>query len=409
MAADSPVNLAAANPYVTTFDATVASVDGREVTLDRTYFYAEGGGQPADTGTIGDVAVTDVRKRDGVTVHTLETEPTFEAGETVAGHVDEEFRTYAMRAHTASHVVYGAGRELLADHGYGGFDIGEERIRLDFATSSDVGAVNPLTVQRMANEVVWEGRTVEWYETDAGTAEADDGIVFNLGDEPDPSDAVRIVEIEDWDVAACGGTHVRNTTEIGPVAVLDVSNPGADLVRVEFAVGPAAIRRIVADGRSAIRAAKALDTNVDDLPQQAERLRTETESLRDELDELGDRLLDARLSALRNETYTTDGTEWLVGTVEAVGPNAVSDRIAGLAGDAADVIALAGEDGSTFLVVGTDGDTDAAEVVTRVTDEFGGGGGGRPILAQGGGIDADPEAVVEYLREETRDTSDVER
>ena len=408
MAADSPANLAAANPYVTTFDATVASVDGREVTLGRTYFYPEGGGQPADAGTVGDVAVIDVRKRDGVTVHTLETEPAFEAGETVAGYVDEEFRTYAMRAHTASHVVYGAGRELLADHGYGGFDIGEERIRLDFATASDE-TVNPLTVQRMANEVVWEGRSVEWYETDAGTAEADDEVVFNLGDEPDPSDAVRIVEIEDWDVAACGGTHVRNTTEIGPIAVLEVSNPGADLVRVEFAVGPAAIRRTVTERRSAIRAATALDTSVADLPQQAERLRTETESLRDELDELGDRLLDARLSALRNETYTTDGTEWLVGTVEAVGPNAVSDRIAGLAGDAADVIALAGEDGSTFLVVGTDGDTDAAEVVTGVTDEFGGGGGGRPVLAQGGGMDTNPEAVVEFLREETRDASDVER
>jgi alanyl-tRNA synthetase len=241
---------------------------------------------------------------------------------------------------------------------------------------------------------------------DAATAEADDEIVFNLRDEPDPSDTVRIVEIEGWDVSACGGTHVTNTTEIGPITVLDVSNPGADLVRVEFAVGPAAIRRTVDERRSAIRAAKALDTSVDDLPQQAERLRTEAESLRDELAELGDTLLDARLSALRKETYTDDGEEWLVGAVEGVGPNAVSDRIAGLAGGAADVIALAGEDGSTFVVVGTDGDTDAAEVVTDVTDEFGGGGGGRPVLAQGGGMDTDPETVVDYLREETRDASD---
>ena len=408
MSANSPVNLAAANPYVTTFDATVGSIDGRDVTLDRTHFYAEGGGQPADAGTIGGVAVTDVQKRGGVTVHTLEAEPPFEAGETVTGRVDETFRTYAMRAHTASHVVYGVGRELLADHGYGGFDIGEERIRLDFATASDPEAVNPLTVQRMANEAVWEGRSVEWYEMDATTAKADDEIVFNLRDEPDPSDTVRIVEIEDWDVSACGGTHVENTTEIGPITVLDVSNPGAGLVRVEFAVGPAAIRRSVDERRSAIRAAKTLDTSVADLPQQAERIRTETESLQDELAELGDTLLDARLSALRKETYMNDGEEWLVGTVEGVGSNAVSDRIAGFTGDAADVIALVGEDGSTFVVVGTDGDTDAAEVVTDVTDEFGGGGGGRPVLAQGGGMNADPESVVDYLREETRDDSGVD-
>ncbi len=406
MEGESPATLAAANPYVTAFDATVQAINGRDVTLDRTYFYPEGGGQPADRGTIGGVSVTDVRKQDGVTVHTLETDPAFIVGETVSGRVDEAFRTYAMRAHTASHVVYGAGRELLGDHGYGGFDIGEKRIRLDFATTSGVEAVNPLTIQRMANEVVWEGRPVEWYQMDAGTAGADDEIVFNLGDDPDPSDAVRIVEIEGWDISACGGTHVENTVEIGPITVLGVSNPGAGLVRVEFAVGPAAIQRSLDERRSAIRAAETLDTGVDELPRQAERIRAENESLRDELADLGDTLLDARLSALQNETYTNQGEEWLVGTVEGVGSNAVSDRIAGLAGDAADVIALAGEDSSTFLVVGSDGDTDAGEVVAEVTDRFGGGGGGRPVLAQGGGMDADPETVVEYLREEISGGSD---
>ncbi len=408
METSSSATLAAADPYVTAFDTAVRAVDGRDITLDRTYFYPKGGGQPADRGTIDGVPVTDVRKRNGVTVHTLETNPDLAAGETVSGRVDEGFRTYAMRAHTASHVVYGAGRELLADHGYGGFDIGEKRIRLDFSSSSGVEAVSPLTIQRMANEVVWDGRSVEWYGMDARTASADDEIVFNLRDEPDPSDTVRIVEIDGWDISACGGTHVESTIEIGPITVLDVSNPGADLVRVEFAVGPTAIRRGLDQRRSAIRAAKALDTSVGDLPQQAKRIQAENESLQDELDELGDALLDARLSALRSETYMNHGEEWLVGTVERVGPNPVSDRIAELAGDVADVIALAGKDGSTFLVVGSDGDTDAGEVVIMVTDTFGGGGGGRPVLAQGGGMDADPETIAEYLREETRDTSDAD-
>lgn len=397
MGAGPTDNAAPEEPYVTSFTSTVRSVEDRHVTLERTYFYAEGGGQPADRGTIGGRDVVDVQKRDGETVHTLATEPAFEAGETVSGEIDETFRTYCMRAHTASHVVYGAGRKLFDEHGYGGFDIGEDRIRLDFETESD--EVNPLTIQRMANEAVWESRHVEWYEMDADEAAADDEIVFNLGEDVGSAGTVRIVEIDGWDVSACGGTHVRNTREIGPIEVLSVSNPGAGLVRVEYAVGPTAIQHAIDERRNAARAADVLDTSVTELPQRAESVLAENAALKDENERLGERLLDARLAGLAENTDVKNGSEWLVGTVDAVGPNTVADRVADL-DDAADVVALVGSDGSTFIVVGTDGTTDANDVIGDVTDEFGGGGGGQPTLAQGGGIGADPETVVEYLREE---------
>jgi len=400
MTEDPPVNRAAAEPDVTTFEATVRSVDGRSVTLDRTYFYPEGGGQPADTGTLEDTAVIDVQKRDGVTVHTLAEPPSLEAGDAVTGDLDEEARTYSMRAHTASHVVYGVGRRLFDSHGYGGFDIGEETVRLDFETATSADDVNALTVQRMANEVVWEGRSVEWEEWDREAAAADDEVVFNLPDGSDTADTVRIVEIEDWDVSACGGTHVRNTVEVGPIAVLAVSNPGADLVRVEYAVGPRAIAHGIEQRRNARRAAETLDTGVSDLPRRAESLLAENETLRAERDDLAERLLDARLAALAGDTEVRDGQEWLVGTVEGVGPNAVADRVGPVDGDVADVVALAGTDGATFLVVATDGTTDANDVLDDVTEAFGGGGGGQPTLAQGGGMDADPDEIVAFLRPE---------
>ncbi|MFC7116494.1 DHHA1 domain-containing protein [Natronoarchaeum sp. GCM10025703] len=368
------------------------------MTLEETYFYAEGGGQPADRGTVAGIDVVDVQKRDGVTVHTLAEEPDIGAGDTVEGSVDESFRTYSMRAHTASHVIYGAGRKLLDSHGYGGFDIGEDSIRMDFATSASDDDLNPLTFQRMANEVVWDGLSVDWYGMGIERARDDDRIVFNLGDDVDTTDTVRIVEVGDWDISACGGTHVRNTAEIGPIKVLGVSNPGADLVRVEYAVGPAAINRQIDETRNATRAAKTLDTSVDDLARRAEQLLEEKQSLQAELDELGEELLDARLAALAEDTQTRDGDEWLVGTVNAVGPNTVADRIGELGDDTADVVVLVGTDGSTFIVVGTGGETDANAVIDDVTGEFGGGGGGRPTLAQGGGLDANPDSVVEYLR-----------
>ncbi|WP_135305613.1 alanyl-tRNA editing protein [Haloarcula amylovorans] len=397
MTVEATANLASEQPYVTLFDATVRSVDGCDVTLNQTYFYAEGGGQPADRGTLSGISVVDVQKHNGETVHTLAEAPDIEVGATVSGEIDEQFRTYSMRAHTASHVVYGVGRKLFDSHGYGGFDIGEDNIRLDFYADTDADGVNALTFQRMANEAVWDGRSVEWYEMDTEEARDDDDIVFNLGD-ADPADSVRIVEIDDWDISACGGTHVRNTNEIGSIEVIDVSNPGADLVRVEYAVGPSAIQHQIDRRRSVSRAADMLDTSVEDLAQRSRELLEEKKSLQADVDELHKRLLDARISSLAADTTTRDGQEWLVGTVDSVGPNTVANRVGALNEDAGDVVVLTGRDGSTFVVVGTDGETDANAVIDDVTGEFGGGGGGQPTLAQGGGLDADPETVVEYLR-----------
>jgi len=397
MSTHGSTSLAPEDPYTTAFETRVGSIDGRAVTLEETYFYPEGGGQPADRGTIGGIPVADVQKRDGEVVHVLDGPPSFDVGDTVEGSVDEGFRTYCMRAHTASHVVYGAGRTRLAGHGYGGFDIGEDRIRLDFETDASASDLDPLALQRAANEAVWEGLSVEWYETDAEAARNDEEIVFNLGSGADVGDTVRIVEIDGWDVSACGGTHTRNTAEIGFIKLLDVSNPGADLVRVEYAVGPAAIERQIAETEDAARAAATLDTGVDGLARRAEELIDEKRSLETEVDELRERLLDARMEALAGDTHRAGGHEWLVGTLEGVDATGAAEYLRAKE-HPGDVVVLTGGEGATFVVAGTDGSVDANELVGRVTDEFGGGGGGTATLAQGGGIDADPDAVAEHVR-----------
>jgi alanyl-tRNA synthetase len=304
-----------------------------------------------------------------------------------------------MRAHTASHLVYGAGRQLFDDHGYGGFDIDTDKVRLDFETDCDPDDVNALTFERLVNEVVWDSREITWEAVDIDSARERDDIVFNLGEDAGASETVRVVEIDDWDVAACGGTHVRDTSEVGPVSVRSVSNPGADLIRVEFAVGPAAIRARIADRKHAERAADVLDTSVDDLPQRANSLVEEKKSLEKDVDRLHGELLETRLDDLADDPVSKNGADWVVGEVDGVGPNDVADRVRDLAGDAGDVVALTGVNGSSFVVVGTAGGTDASEVVDDVTAEFGGGAGGGPTFAQGGGLDADPESIVEYLRE----------
>jgi alanyl-tRNA synthetase len=391
---------AAAEPNVLTFEATVES-GGQAVTLSETYFYPEGGGQPADRGTLGGHEVTDVQERDGAVVHELDGD--LEAGATVEGRIDPEFRRYCRRAHTASHALYGAGRRLLEDLGYGGFGISGERVRVDFTTSTDIDDATLVELERLVNRVVWESRPVTWSERAREDALSDEAVAFNTKTEEGlTGDTVRVVTIgadgedgEVWDAAACGGTHVDDTGEIGPVTVLSRSNPGEGLTRVEFAVGPGAVDRRATEKRAALDAAAALGTNVESVAETVERLQRERDDLKADLATVRDELTERRLADL--EPVERDGHAWLVGALDR-DVNDLATVARERAGADAAVVALVAPDGS--LAVATDGDVDANAVVGDVTDAFGGGGGGSPTVAQGGGVDADAETVVAFLRGE---------
>ncbi|MFB6153827.1 MAG: alanyl-tRNA editing protein [Halodesulfurarchaeum sp.] len=395
------------DPYVTSFESTVSRLDGREVVLSETYFYPEGGGQPADRGTIGGIPVTHVSSRDGEVVHQLEESPTaldtaeaIVEGATVSAAIDEAFRTYAMRAHTASHTIYGAGRRLFDDIGYGGFDIDDEKVRVDFVTGTDIDDDVLVELERLTNRTVWDSRPVSWEEIPKEKALDREEIAFNAATEEgvmDDAETIRVVTIEGWDVAACGGTHVRNTREIGPVSVLERSNPGEGLTRVEFAVGPTAIERRAMEHRAAMDASRTIGTNIEELPEEVERLTNETDRLEGRVQELTAEVLSARLEDLAE--FEEDASTWQVGTVEGFEANAVGERIKARVGNPADAIAVVGADEPPFIVVATSGDIDADQVVEAVTGEFGGGGGGSPSFAQGGGLDADPDDVLELIRD----------
>lgn len=424
---------APAEPEVREFEATVESVDGREVVLDETFFYAESGGQPADRGTVDGVLVDDVIERDGRVVHVLDAEPSVSDGETVSAVVDDAFRTYCTRAHTASHVLYGAARRTCEDLGYAGFDISPEKVRVDLTTAAPLDDGDLVELERLANRAVWDSLPVSWETFPADEARAVDGVAFNTKTEEGAmsgGEAVRVVTVGGgpagdaeegtvdsgpaWDVAACGGTHVRNTSEIGPISVLDRSNPGEGVTRVEFAVGPTAIDRGAAVHAAALDAATSLDARIGDLPDAVGRLRDEVDRLEGELRDARADLLTARLAEF--PTAEVDGATWAVGAVGGAEPNDLREPaetvLAGdgegsdgdASGDAPDAVAAVGGGDAPFVVVAVaggaagEGGPDAGAVVDAVTDEFGGGGGGGPTFAQGGGLDADPDAVVAWLR-----------
>ncbi len=388
-----------ADPYVTRFEPTVTDIEGSDVVLSETYFYPEGGGQPADRGTLSAIPVIDVQSRNGTVRHTLEREPGFEVGDEIAALIDDTFRTYAMRAHTASHTIYGAGRRLFEDIGYGGFDISEAKVRVDFETSTDIDDETLVELERLTNRAVWDSRPVSWEQLPKEEALEREEIAFNAATQEgvmDDADTIRVVTVEDWDIAACGGTHVSNTREIGPVTLLERSNPGEGLTRVEFAVGPTAIRRRATEHEAALAASRTIGTNIVELPEAVERLAEETDRLESELRDLKAEQLTTTLESLPE--IERDGVTWRIGAIQGYDSNEVGDRIQELAGETAAVLAVTGGDGRPYLTVATDGSVDANEIVQDATEQFGGGGGGGPTFAQGGGLDADPEDVLEFLK-----------
>jgi len=390
-------SLAPEEPEVRQFEATVTRCDGTDVVLAETYFYPEGGGQPADRGTIDGLSVTDVQARNGEVVHTLASEPAFSEGDSVESLIDPDFRTYCMRAHTASHALYGAGRRLFEDLGYGGFGITDEKVRVDFATSTTIDDETLVELERLVNRVVWESRGVSWETLPREEALDREDVAFNTKTEEGiTGETVRVVEIDGWDVAACGGTHVRNTRDIGPVTVLERSNPGEGLTRVEFAVGPAGIDRRIAEKGAALAAAGTLGTGVGSLPEETERLQSRLSDLAAERDELRDRLLDDAVAEVTDDAFERGERRWAAGVVEA-DANVLAERVRDRPDDV-DVLVLVSPGGQ--LAVGTDGDPEAGDVVDELTGEFGGGGGGSPTVAQAGGLGADGEAVVAHLRGE---------
>ncbi|WP_290817783.1 alanine--tRNA ligase-related protein [Halovivax sp.] len=403
---------AAAEPYATRFESQVTAVDGRRVWLDSSHFFAESGGQPADRGTVGDVPVADVVLEDGEHVHVLEEEPSFSEGHRVLCSIDWSFRMYCMRAHTASHVCYGAARRVLGEVGYAGLEIGEEMVRVELETDEELDDDALVSLDELVNRAVWESRPVSWDSMPVADArEADEVVltertegsafskgrvrVVTIGDVDEGGASAVNVSSQPWDAAACGGTHVRNTREIGPVTVLGRTEADAGRAGVELAVGPRAIERRETEKRVTFAASRQLGVPLAEATGKLSTLEAEREALADSVGTLQRELVKTRLESA--EPFEREGRTWVGTTAGVVDANEAGEVARDLAGELADVIVIAGEEDSPFAVVATGEDADAETILRDLTDEFGGGGGGSARLAWGGDFDVDPEAVLSGL------------
>jgi len=391
------------------FEAMVLDVfereDGYDVVLDRTLFYPEGGGQPADTGTLSTddttVDVEDVWTEGDVVVHRTDGDPG--TGEFVRGSVDADRRRQLMRNHTATHIVGHAARQVLGEHvRQAGAQKGTERSRLDVRHYDRISRAEVKEIERIANGIVTDNVSVttEWPERN--DAEEQYGFDLYQGGIP-PGEQIRLVHVEN-DTQACGGTHVARTGDIGTIKVLSTERVQDGVERLSFAAGEAAIAATQDTEDSLRGAAETFDVAPADVPETADRFFTEWKDQRKRIEELESELAEARAAG------GVEGEEVDVGDTTAVLQRLDSsiDELRATANALAEggqvAVLASGADGAQFVVAVPDGvGIDAGEVVSELAARVGGGGGGPSDFAQGGG----PE--VEQLDDALAEAPDVLR
>ena len=381
------------DPYSREFDATVIRAESRDgrtfVVLDRTAFYPTSGGQPFDTGTLGAARVVDVvDDDDGNVVHVVEGD--LAAGETVHGAIDWTRRFDHMQQHTGQHVLSAAfdrlfGARTVSFHlgaAASTIDIGLELSPRDLAAAEDD-----------ANRIVWEDRPVH-----IRFATAEEAAALPLRKETGRVGQLRLIEVHDFDLSACGGTHVSRTGAIGVIALGSWERfKGGQ--RVEFLCGGRALARFRSLRDTVASAMRLLSVGADEVPASVERLQAEAKEQR------------RALSAIQIDLARYKGEELAAAAEPTAKGRLVLEALDldanGLKGLAA---AVAGKPGCAAVLVSTsaprlivvaraeDSPVQANQVLAALTKQFGGRGGGKPEMAQGGGLAGSPEDVLAAAR-----------
>ena len=391
----------------TVVTAVRALPDGRvAVMLRETPFYAESGGQVSDHGTITgagwSVSVSDVRKLDGriAAIGTASGEITFGPAHAV---VLRERRHDTERNHTATHLLHAALRHVLGEHVHqAGSLVSPDRLRFDFTHHGPLTHDQLVTIEAQVNAGVWTAAPVTTRESAYADAVAQ-GAMALFGEKY--GDVVRVVEISSLSVELCGGTHVRNTAEIGLIRIVSEGGVAAGVRRIEAVTGPRAFQFLADRERALVQVATRLKVPMAGTATNIEQIEKKLDALIDERKQLEKRLDEAMRGGvsgggvaqqLASQATEVSGMRFLstrVDVVDVKALQALGDSLREALGSGVAVLGAVLADGKgALLVVSTDDARDRglrADIVVReVAAMVGGRGGGKPHMAQAG-VEAD--------------------
>ncbi|MCD6456036.1 MAG: alanine--tRNA ligase [Methanophagales archaeon] len=380
------------------------------VVLDRTLFFPEGGGQPADTGilTIKDESralnVVDVQEVDGVILHKIENGG-ISKGAVVSGHIDTERRIAHTRHHSATHIVVCAARKVLGGHVWqAGAQKGEKRARIDITHFKRISDIERREIEVLANRMVMENKDIIARFEDRNEAERKYGFGIYQGGVP-PGEKIRIVRIgADEDVQACAGTHCSKTGEVGPIKILRTERIQDGIERIEYSAGEAAVEAMQAREELIRKSASTLKVPYEKLPVAVERFFDEWKQLRKENERLRTEIAELRIGSLKEHAKEISG----VRVIAAVIPDADTKEMMKIASPLSKdnfLTILIGKREKHAAVVASvpaylKDEIDASVLVKQVCEVLGGSGGGKAEIAQGGGerVEKVEEAMKEGLR-----------
>jgi len=384
-----------ADPACVEFEAAVVScdrIDGRPVVvLDRTAFYPTSGGQPYDVGTLGDRQVLDVIELDDERIGHVVSEP-LPAGASVRGRVDWNRRFDHMQQHTGQHILSAAFDRL---HGARtvGFHLGAVVSTLDL--DKVLNAHSMAAAEAEANRIVWENRSVR-----IRTASADEAASMPLRKEPARSGPLRLIEVEGFDLSACGGTHVAQAGQVGVVALRSWEKFRGGM-RLEFVCGLRALREFRVLRDAVAGSLRLLSVDPQDLPSAIERAQGENRDLRRIIRDRQERLAVYEAAALVGRAHLVGDTLVLIEAVDGWDQTGLKSLTAAAASRPGVVAALLSTTDPALVVIARAPDVglDAAVVLKALLARFGGKGGGKAELAQGGGLAGPRAEMLAELRQ----------
>ncbi|MGH0004983.1 alanine--tRNA ligase [Enterococcus gallinarum] len=375
-----------------------------------TPFYAEMGGQVADTGTVVDQSgvivaeITDVKKApNGQFLHTAKVTGNLTGGASYFLQVDQHRRNKIIKNHTATHLLHKALKEVLGSHAnQAGSLVAPGHLRFDFSHFGQVTADELSQMEQIVNQKIWEALPVVTIETDIDTAKGM-GAMALFGEKYGHD--VRVVNVADWSIELCGGTHVANTEDIGIFKIVSESGIGAGVRRIEAVTSQEAYA-LLHEGEAQLKAIAGIvkSAQIKDVVSKTEQLQQQLRDLQKENQALASKLANQQAGDVFKDVKEVNGIRFIAAKVTVKDMN----QLRQLADqwkqkELSDVLVLAtANDGKVNLLAAMTPQANekglkAGDLIKHIAPKVGGGGGGRPDMAQAGG--KQPEGIDAALTE----------